>query len=111
MPDTPIRDFHAHIYFDEAQLPEARALAGRARERFGVPVGHFHVRPVGPHPRGSVQITVPTDRFGELATWLAVNRAGLTIFAHASTGDDRADHSQNVIWFGSSEALDLSLFD
>ena len=111
MPDTAIHDFHAHIYFDESQLAEAKKLAAAVQQRFGVPVGHFHIRPVGPHPRGSVQMTVPTDRFGEVSTWLAVNRAGLTVFAHASTGDDRADHSRHVVWFGPSEALDLSIFD
>jgi len=110
MAEPEIFDFHAHIYFDPAQLAEAQALAAAVRERFGVTVGHFHQRPVGPHPRGSVQMTVPTERFGEVATWLAVNRAGLTIFAHASTGDDLRDHSQNVIWFGPSEPLEMSLF-
>ena len=105
-----IRDFHAHIYFDPSQLAEAQGLAAAVQERFGVAVGHFHLKAVGPHPRGSCQMTVPTDRFGEVATWLAVNRAGLTIFAHASTGDDRADHSRNVVWFGPSEPLDLSIF-
>ncbi len=59
---------------------------------FGVPVGHFHGRPVGPHSRGSVQLTVPPEQFGDFAQWAALNREGLTIFAHASTGDDRADH-------------------
>jgi len=44
-------------------------------------------------------------------TWLSVNRAGLTIFAHASTGDHVADHSRNVVWFGPSEPLDMSIFD
>ena len=105
-----ISDFHAHIYFDPDEIDQARALGHALQQRFGVPLGHFHARPVGPHPRGSCQVTVPTARFGEVATWLAVNRAGLTVFAHASTGDDRADHSHNVIWFGPSEALDLSLF-
>jgi len=81
-----IRDFHAHIYFDAGQLAEAQALAAEVQRRFAVPIGHFHTSAVGPHPRGSCQITVPTDRFGEVATWLSVNRAGLTIFAHASTG-------------------------
>lgn len=108
---THIQDFHAHIYFDPPQLGEAQALAGALRERFGVPVGHFHVRPVGPHPRGSCQLTVPPQQFGAVAAWLAVNRAGLTIFAHASTGDDRADHTHNVVWFGPSEALALAMFD
>ena len=106
-----IRDFHAHIYFDPEQLPEAQAVAAEARERFGVPVGHFHTRPVGPHLRGSVQLTVLPDQFGEFAAWAALNRRGLTIFAHAETGDDLADHSRHVIWFGPSEPLDLGIFD
>jgi len=111
MNQTTIRDFHAHIYFDPPQLEEAKALADAVRERFSVAVGHFHQQPVGPHPRGSVQMTVQTARFGEVATWLAVNRSGLTIFAHASTGDDRQDHVHNVVWCGPSEELNLSIFD
>jgi len=67
-----IRDFHAHIYFDPEQLSEAQAVAAAAGERFGVPVGHFHTRPVGPHPRGSVQLTVLPDQFGEFAAWAAL---------------------------------------
>ncbi|MGN6156081.1 MAG: DOPA 4,5-dioxygenase family protein [Sphingomicrobium sp.] len=106
-----IHDFHAHIYFDPEQVDEARALGDAAHERFGVPVGHYHSRPVGPHPRGSVQLTVPPEQFGEFARWLVLNRGGLTIFAHANTGDDLADHTRHVIWFGPSERLDLTLFD
>jgi DOPA 4,5-dioxygenase len=106
-----VRDFHAHIYYDPDEVDRAKALAEQVRASFPVAVGHFHIRAVGPHPRGSVQLTVPAEVFGELASWLAVNRSGLTIFAHASTGDDRMDHSQNVIWFGPSEPLDLSIFD
>jgi DOPA 4,5-dioxygenase len=106
----PVRDFHAHIYFDEAQVEQARVLASEVQRRFGVPVGHFHRRPVGPHPRGSVQLTVPAERFGEVASWLAVNRGEFTVFAHASTGNDRVDHTHHVVWFGPSEALDLSIF-
>lgn len=105
-----IHDFHAHIYFDPDQLDQAHALGQELQRRFGVPLGHFHTRPVGPHPRGSCQVTVPPDLFGDVATWLSVNRAGLTIFAHASTGNDLADHSRNVIWFGNSEPLKLSIF-
>ena len=105
-----IRDFHAHIYFNADEVEQARALGDSAHKRFALPVGHYHVRPVGPHPRGSVQLTVPPEQFGEVAQWLALNRGGLTVFAHASTGDDRADHTEHVIWFGESEALDLSMF-
>jgi aromatic ring-cleaving dioxygenase len=110
MASNPIQNFHAHIYFDPDQIAQAQALGAAARERFGVPVGHFHVRAVGPHPRGSCQLTVPPEQFGDFAQWMVLNRGELTIFAHATTGDDLADHTHNVVWFGESEPLDLSIF-
>jgi aromatic ring-cleaving dioxygenase len=109
-PMAAIRDFHAHIYFDPDELAAAQALAREAHARFGVPVGHFHLGPVGPHPRGSCQLTVLPGQFGEFAQWAVLNRGALTIFAHAETGDDLADHTDHVIWFGPSEPLDLSIF-
>ena len=111
MIEPAIRDFHAHIYFDPEELPRAQALAAAAQTKFGVPVGHFHTRPVGPHPRGSCQLTVPRDQFGDFAQWIALNRDGLTIFAHTSTGEDLPDHTEHVIWFGESEPLNLAIFD
>lgn len=105
-----IQCFHAHIYFDPDELNVAQRLAGEANTLFNVRVGRFHERPVGPHPRGSCQLTVPPERFGEFAGWAVLNRLGLTIFAHAETGDDLADHSAHVIWFGPSEPLNLSIF-
>jgi aromatic ring-cleaving dioxygenase len=110
MAEPSIRDFHAHIYFNAEEVELARALAASAQARFSIAVGHFHLRPVGPHPRGSCQLTVPRDLFGDVAQWLALNRQALTIFAHAETGDDLADHTDHVIWFGPSEPLDLSIF-
>jgi len=110
MAQAAIRDFHAHIYYDPEQVEAARRLAAAAQERFSVRVGHFHLRPVGPHPRGSCQLTVPADQFGDVAQWLVLNRGPLTIFAHANTREDLADHTQHVIWFGPSEPLDLSIF-
>ena len=110
MSNLVIHDFHAHIYFDADQADHARQLAAGLAQAFALPVGHFHTRTVGPHPRGSVLLTVPTAHFGDVATWLSINRDDVTIFAHASTGDDLADHSRNVIWFGPSEPLNLAIF-
>jgi len=110
MSEAAIRNFHAHIYYDPDQVEFARTLAAAAQAKFPIAVGHFHLKPVGPHPRGSCQLTVPTDAFGDVAQWLTLNRGVLTIFAHANTGDDLADHTKHVIWFGPSEALDLSIF-
>jgi aromatic ring-cleaving dioxygenase len=110
MAEQSIHDFHAHIYYDPEEVEQAKALAAAAQARFPIAVGHFHLRPVGPHPRGSVQLTVPTEAFGEVAQFLALNRGPLTIFAHAETGEDLADHTEHVIWFGPSEKLELSIF-
>ena len=110
MAEPSIRDFHAHIYYDPEEVEQAKALAAAAQARFPIAVGHFHLRPVGPHPRGSVQLTVPTALFGDVAQFLALNRGPLTIFAHAETGEDLADHTEHVIWFGPREELDLSIF-
>jgi aromatic ring-cleaving dioxygenase len=110
MTEPRIRDFHAHIYYDPEEVEVAKSLAVAAQASFSVPIGRFHLSPVGPHPRGSCQLTVPTDRFGEVAQWLTLNRGPLTIFAHANTGDDLADHTEHVIWFGESERLNLSIF-
>ena len=104
-------DFHVHLYFDPEQVDLARSVATEVAERFGALVGHFHTRPVGPHPRGSVQLTVAPHRFGEVACWLPLHRRGLTVFAHPSTGNDRADHVDHVIWFGPSETLATAMFD
>ena len=111
MSESSIRNFHAHIYYDAEEVELAKQLAAAAHERFGLAVGRFHLGPVGPHPRGSVQLTVPTDDFGDVAQFLALNRNGLTIFAHSETGEDLADHTRHVIWFGESEPLDLSIFN
>ncbi len=110
MTDPAIRDFHFHLYYDAEEVERARHLGEAVRDRFGVAMGHLHTRPVGPHPRGSCQLTVPTALFAEVAIWLMLNRAGLTIFAHASTGDDLSDHRDHVLWLGPSETLDLALF-
>jgi aromatic ring-cleaving dioxygenase len=97
---STITSYHAHVYFDAAEHDRARRLCDA--------VGRLHDGPVGPHPRGSCQLTVATDQFAGVIPWLVLNRAGLTIFAHAQTGDALKDHTEHVIWLGPSEPLDLA---
>ena len=52
MSDAAIRDFHAHIYYDAPEVERAKAVAAEVQRRFGVAIGHFHLRPVGPHRAG-----------------------------------------------------------
>lgn len=106
---STIRGWHAHVYFEPDQLDRACAVCEAARDRFGIQMGRMHVDPVGPHPTGSCQLTVPPEKFSDVTSWLALNRDGLTVFTHAETGDVMADHTQHVVWLGESQALRIDV--
>lgn len=103
-----VEGFHAHVYFSQETAAQARALCEAARDRFAIPMGRIHERPVGPHPCWSCQLSVPPDRIGDVATWLMLNRDGLTVFIHAETGDAIADHTRHALWMGQMLPLNLS---
>jgi DOPA 4,5-dioxygenase len=110
MKDTAtITGWHAHVYFGPEQQDRARGICEGLRDRFGVTMGRMHPQPVGPHPTGSCQMTVPPDRFADVIGWLALNRDGLTVFAHAETDDAMADHLDHVVWLGESVPLRLDV--
>ena len=106
-----IKGYHAHIYYDKATYAQASKLCDEVGEKFGVPVGHKHQQPVGPHPMWSCQITLMPENFGVVVPWLALNRHGLTVFIHTETGDVLKDHTEHAIWMGSMQPLNLSIFD
>jgi aromatic ring-cleaving dioxygenase len=105
---SEIENFHAHVYYDAPTRAAAEKLCAAAGQKFGVKIGRMHDNPVGPHPRGSCQLTIGKDQFAEVIPWLVLNRGELTIFAHAQTGDALKDHTSHVIWLGPSEKLELS---
>jgi aromatic ring-cleaving dioxygenase len=106
---TEITSYHAHVYYDApATREQARRLTEAAGKRFPLTVGRMHDSPVGPHPRGSCQLAFDADQLGDVIPWLVLNRDGLTVFAHANTGDALKDHTAHVIWLGPSETLDLA---
>ncbi len=103
-------DCHAHVYFDDASMETARQVCTEVAEKFALAMGHMHEGPVGPHPVGSCQLTVPAAVLGEVLAWLAINRQDLTVFAHLSTGDHLKDHRDHAIWLGRQIDLDLTMF-
>lgn len=103
-----ITSYHAHVYYDAASRERARALCEAAGSAFRLSVGRMHDGPVGPHPRGSCQLAFAADQFAQVIPWLIERRAGLTIFAHANTGDALKDHTDHVVWLGPSETLNLA---
>lgn len=106
-----ITDYHVHVYFEDATVDQARAFCEDARDRFGVTMGRVHERPVGPHPMYSCLLGATPEQFNALLPWCALNRNGLIIFAHPSTGDDLADHRDHAIWLGAGLELKLSIFE
>ncbi|MGV3512614.1 MAG: DOPA 4,5-dioxygenase family protein [Novosphingobium sp.] len=104
------RDYHAHVYFNADEAADASALCTAMKDALGVAMGRVHSRPVGPHPRGSCQMTVPAARLSDAIEWLMLRRGKFTVFCHGNSGDDLRDHTAHVMWLGPSEALDLSQF-
>lgn len=106
-----ITDYHAHVYFDQETIDQARSLLTAAVDTFGVVMGNVHEKCVGPHPMWSCQLAATPEQFQALLPWLALNRNGLIVFAHPETGDDLIDHRDYGIWLGTGLELDLSIFN
>jgi aromatic ring-cleaving dioxygenase len=106
-PSEIIKAYHAHVYFDASTVDAARALRTLIEENFDIEMGRFHEKPVGPHPKWSYQVAFGPEHYGNLIPWLSVNRAGLTVFVHACSGEDIIDHTEYVQWLGPSEELNM----
>ena len=102
--------YHAHVYYRIADKEAARVLCEGASEKFGVRMGRMHDGPVGPHPVGSCQLSVPARKMDDLVAWLDDNRGELTVLLHSLTGDELRDHTEGVGWLGEPMALDISIF-
>jgi DOPA 4,5-dioxygenase len=109
-PHNLFEKYHAHVYFDETSVEQARALCSEAAERFGVVMGRVHQKRVGPHPRWSCQLAFDAAQFDGLIAWLDAHRDGLDILVHALTGHEVEDHTTHASWLGTPVELDLSHF-
>ncbi len=105
-----IKGYHAHIYFDESTLEQAKILCDEAGKQFPIKVGRMHSKPVGPHPCWSCQLAFSRDEYVDLLSWLALNRNGLIILIHPLTGNDLKDHTDYASWMGEAQPLNLGVF-
>lgn len=106
-----INDWHAHLYFPLGDGEKVKPLTERVHSEFGFSIGRIWDKPVGPHPVGSCQITVPPGKLDEFIPWLIENRRGVDIFLHPNTGNDLKDHTDHVIWVGKSYDLNTEMFN
>ncbi|MFL0807106.1 MAG: DOPA 4,5-dioxygenase family protein [Oceanobacter sp.] len=102
--------YHAHIYFDQNSRVHARWLIEQTVSQFGLTVGRFHEKPVGPHSCWSVQVVFSASDFEHYIPWLDQHRQGLTVLVHGLTGDHLKDHTDYAYWLGEPQVLDLSIF-
>ena len=57
-PDARIKGYHAHLYYNESSIEIARHVRLLAKETFpAVELGHLHLKPIGPHPVWSTEIS------------------------------------------------------
>ena len=110
LPATLIRDWHAHVYFDEQRREAALALRAAVPAAFGerVRIGRFNEGPVGPHPIGSYELAVTPADFGELISWLSLNHGVLDVLVHPNSDDMLRDHTTGAMWIGKAYALNLA---
>ncbi len=104
-----ITGYHAHVYYDPVA---SRDRASAIRDQIGtnfpeVLLGRWHDQPVGPHTGAMYQVAFPPDLLSRILPWLMLNRLGLSVLLHPSTGDDYADHTDHAAWLG--ERLPLKL--
>jgi len=102
--------YHAHVYFDEMTIQQARQLCESAAEQFEVEMGRMHQKRVGPHPHWSCQLAFSPQQFALVVPWLALHRNGLSVLIHPRSGDDLRDHRDYAMWMGRVEPLDLKMF-
>lgn len=103
--------FHFHLYYPVEEIAKAtKVLEQLAQEKKGASIGRIWERPVGPHPIGSCQVTVHKENFFEMMEWFFNNRQGFTVFIHADTGNDYADHTDYVLWMGKEHELKVEQF-
>ena len=106
-----ITGYHAHIYFDNDSVGQARSLCQTAAGQLPVEMGRVHEKCVGPHPMWSCQLAFAPDALKQVIEWLVLNRDGLIVFLHPDTGEYLSDHRDRAIWMGAYLTLDLSIFE
>ena len=106
---TKITKYHAHVYYDT----DTRDVAARVRkglEPFDAKLGSWHDEPVGPHTKGMYQVEFLPKEFAEIVPWLMLNREGLDVLVHPSTGDGLGDHLIRSLWLGTKLAINERAF-
>ncbi len=103
--------FHAHIYFDAESRPKAARLRRKMSKMFSVKIGPWRHGVYGPHPCSNFQVAFEPKDFGAFVPWLTLNRNGLDVLVHPSTGQLVADHVEHAMWLGKPRRIRRSFLE
>ncbi|KAI9347757.1 aromatic ring-cleaving dioxygenase [Obelidium mucronatum] len=98
------RGWDVHVYFDLTadSIATVQKLHLNLQKEFpNLCVFPLVGRPVGPHTKPMFQaVVVNAAEFGAAVSWIALNRAGLSVLVHPHTGNALDDHLKYPIWIG-----------
>lgn len=96
---SPIKVYHAHVYFDPATRRAARRVQAALIATFAADC-RWRDRPIGPHRKPNFRLRFTRGQFGRIVPWLMLHREGLSVLVHPYTEDGVADHSARALWLG-----------
>jgi len=105
--------YHAHLYFDDAQVPFATELHARAQRDLGglATIWPMRMVPVGPHNSPMFEIEFPHASREAVLDWVLAHHGPLSVMLHPETGDVMADHRDHSVWLGRNLGLKLDILE
>ena len=104
---TPVKGYHAHVYFDPATRPDAERLRDTLVSMFAVKPGVFADEPRGPHPVPQFNVIFELPEFQNIVPWLMLNHGDLNVLVHPLTESNYDDHTKYAVWLGNPVPLKL----
>ena len=104
---TPVKGYHAHVYFDAATRPDAERLRDTLVSMFAVKLGVFADEPRGPHPVPQFNVIFDLPEFQNIVPWLMLNHGDLNVLVHPLTESNYDDHTKYAVWLGNPVPLKL----
>lgn len=105
--------YHAHVYFDVAQIQVIEALYAQLQHDFGdtLDYGRIHQKLVGPHTKPMFQLAFDQDILPALHVFLNTHVAVTSVLIHPLHDNEYLAHTQDAQWVGEVLPLRLDIFN
>lgn len=71
----------------------------------------LYEQPIGPHPRGMIEMHFGEPCRTKAIEWLETHHDHFSVLIHEDTGDDVKDHTYNIRWLGPVLPIDFGFFE